>query len=120
MKYKVSEYAFTVYSRDKKVADVYIANGILQLTRYTLNPLIQVFPRGDDTTIEDVYNFLESRCYEDCRYNLQEILASAGMTSNNPWEWCRKTHGVTYDDFYWLRFPDDSDDISWEKVKIRD
>lgn len=119
MKCKIENFAFTVLSRDKQIADVCIKDGELSVETYTDNRLIQVFPRGSDTTIADVYNFLRSRCYEDGRADLAEILKTTGMTSNNPWEWCRKTHGVTYDDFYWLRFPGE-ENLTWEEVKVRD
>lgn len=113
------QYEFTVYSKNRKVADVSIKDKIPVVKQYTDDPLVQVFPRGEETTIEDIFFFLKSRCYEDGRADLKEILQAAGMTSNDPWEWCRKTHGVTYDDFYWLRFPADGD-LTWEEVKIRD
>lgn len=119
MTYKIESYVFTVYSRNNKVADVNITNGKLKITTYTDNPLVQVFPRGDKTTIEDIYNFLKSRCYEDGRADLAEILNAAGMTSNNPWEWCKRTHGATYDDFYWLLFEGEKN-LTWEDVKVRD
>ena len=48
------------------------------------------------------YNFLKDRCHEDGRADLHEILAQAGMTENNPYQWVRLTHGVTWDDFFGL------------------
>jgi len=37
------------------------------------------------------------------------------MKSNDPWEWNRKTHGVTWEDFFWIKF--DGESISWEDVR---
>lgn len=117
MRYLIEQYEFCIYSKNNKVADVSIVKGELSITRYTDNILVQVFPRGNET-IKDVYNFLKSRCYEDGRADLGRILKLAGMDANNPWEWCRKTHGVMYDDFYWLCFPEEK--LTWEEVKVRD
>ena len=64
-----------------------------------------------------VYDFLKSRCYEDERADLKEILDQAGLKSNNPWKWARITHGVTYEDFFWIKF--DGEILTWEEVKIR-
>lgn len=64
------------------------------------------------------YRFLKDRCYEDCRANLPEILKQAGLTSNNPYEWVKVCHGVTYEDFFWVKF--EGEDICWNDVKVRD
>ena len=46
-----------------------------------------------------------------------KILAAHGLTENNPYEWCRKTHGVMYNDFWWIKFPGET--IKWDDVKVR-
>lgn len=72
---------------------------------------------GENITIARFYNFLKSRCYEDSRRDLPEILAYHGLKSNNPYEWVKISHGVTYEDFFWIKF--DNECITWEDVKIR-
>lgn len=73
----------------------------------------QVF-RGD-INAERLYTFLKDRCYEDGRRDLPEILEAHGMTYNDPYIWCQKTHGVTYEDFLWVKVDDEK--ITWEEVK---
>ena len=72
---------------------------------------------GDNINSVRVYEFLKSRCYEDGRADLKDILSYHGLDGNNPYEWCRLTHGVTYEDFYWIRY--DDEDIEWKDVRIR-
>ncbi len=72
---------------------------------------------GDNINAKRLYDFLKGRCYEDSRPDLKEILAAHGLETNDPYRWCRKTHGVTYEDFYWIRY--DDEDLTWEEVKIR-
>ena len=50
------------------------------------------------------YRFLKSRCFEDCRADLQEILEAMELPDNNPWEFVKKTHGATYEDHFWIKF----------------
>ena len=63
------------------------------------------------------YTFLKGRCYDDARADLPEILRQAGMKSNNPYEWVRVCHGVTYEDFFWVKL--EGEDISWNDVRVR-
>ena len=63
------------------------------------------------------FGFLESRCYENNRADLPYILKQAGLTSNNPYEWIHVCHGVTWEDFFWVRF--DDEEIAWDDVRIR-
>lgn len=72
---------------------------------------------GNRQDLERVYDFLEERCYEDGRADLKSILEQAGLESNNPWEWIKLTHGVTYEDLLWIRFPDET--LTWEDVNVR-
>ena len=60
---------------------------------------------------------LKDRCYEDSRGNLSEILEYFGLENNNPYKWCEITHGVTWEDFFGIKY--DNEDISWEEVRIR-
>ena len=72
---------------------------------------------GNKLDLERFYSFLKSRCYEDGRADLGRILEKAHFQSNNPYEWVRLTRGLTYDDFYWIRFDDEI--CSYEEVRLR-
>jgi len=107
---------FTVMCADKPVAEVYISEDKkeVKINRLVPDSIEQPFG-GDKLDLERVYRFLKSRCYEDGRADLKEILAQAGMSSNNPWEWVKITHGVTWEDFFWIRFPGET--LTWEDVR---
>ena len=73
---------------------------------------------GGALTFERFYQFLKSRCYEDGRADLKEILVHFGMTSNNPYEWVEHTHGACYEDYFWIKEKNEA--ITYEEVKIHD
>jgi hypothetical protein len=64
------------------------------------------------------YVFLKDRCYEDNRADLQNILKQAGLSLNNPYEWVKIAHGVTYEDFFWVKINDEN--LHWKDVNIRE
>ena len=110
-------YDFSVYFKDELVSDVHIdtEKNETSIKRYVLGPK-QPF-MCDRQDIYYIYDFLESRCFENGRPDLPKILAAHGLTENNPYEWCRKTHGVMYNDFWWIKFPGET--IKWDDVKVR-
>lgn len=110
-------YKFSVLFLDEIVADVMIDIGknFCTIHRHVSGPK-QPFMAEIDS-VDYVYKFLHSRCYDDARPDLSEILKIHGMTSNNPYEWCRKTHGVKYQDFWWVRYPGET--LTWSDVNPR-
>lgn len=111
-------YNFTVLHKNDPVANVYISDDHKQVKIEKLVPdsVIQPFG-GNNLSLDRVYTFLKSRCYEDDREDLDEILRQANMTSNNPWEWNKVTHGVMWDDQLWIKF--EGEDLCWEDVRWR-
>lgn len=109
---------FTVMHKDEPVTIVTLSEDKKTVSIQKLIPdsIKQPFS-GNKLDLERVYNFLKDRCYEDCRGDLEEILSQAGLTYNNPWKWMKITHGVTYEDFFWIRFPGET--ITWEDVRVR-
>lgn len=109
---------FTVMYKDEAAAEVAVSDDKknVHIKKIIPDSIKQPFC-GNKLGLERVYNFLKSRCYEDGRADLPEILKQAGLTGNNPWKWCRISHGVTYDDFFWVRFPGEK--LEWKDVKIR-
>lgn len=103
---------------DEPVADVSLSSDKKQIRfkKWKTDGIEQPFS-GDQLTLERFYRFLKSRCYEDHRADLPEILQKAHFLDNNPYDWVRLTHGVTYDDFFWIRL--DQETISWDDVRIR-
>lgn len=110
---------FSVMFKNEKVADVKLA-GIhdTQIQRYTAVFYKQPFSYTGKNDFLAVQDFLASRCYENSRADLHEILEAFGLECNDPWRWVQISHGVTYDDFWWIRFPGET--LTWEEVKIRE
>ncbi|MFR0757462.1 MAG: hypothetical protein ACLSHV_13140 [Hominisplanchenecus sp.] len=110
-------YDFSVLFKDELVADVHIntEKNESSIKRYLLGPK-QPF-MCDRQDIFYISGFLESRCFENARPDLKKILAAHGMTENNPYEWNRRTHGVMFNDFWWLRFPGEK--LTWDDVNVR-
>lgn len=111
-------YNFTVMHENTAVANVFVSDNhkIVQIEKLVPDSLMQPFS-GNNLSLERVYGFLKSRCYEDERADLKEILSQANLTSNNPWEWNKITHGVMWDDMIWIRFAGET--LRWEDVQWR-
>lgn len=109
---------FTVMCLNEPVAIVRLSDDKrnVEIEKLAPDSIRQPFS-GDKLDLERIYDFLKGRCYEDCRADLQDILKQAGLTENNPWEWMRITHGVTYEDMFWIRFPGET--LRWENVRVR-
>lgn len=111
-------YNFTVMHENTPVADVSVSDDHKKVKIEKLVPdsMIQPFG-GNDYSIDRVYSFLKSRCYEDGRADLNEILAQAHLASNDPWKWNKVTHGVMWDDQIWIRYK--GENLRWEDVRWR-
>lgn len=66
-----------------------------------------------------VLDFLESRCVPRTRIDINDILRAYGLREYNPMLMCRKSHGRSPTDFIWVKFDDDPEDITWDKIKLR-
>lgn len=110
-------YNFSVLFKDELVAKIIIdtLKHKTSIKRYVLGPK-QPF-MCDRQDIHYIYGFLKSRCFEDSRPDLNKILSAHGLKENDPYKWCRKTHGVSYNDFWWIRFP--GENLTWDDVKVR-
>lgn len=72
---------------------------------------------GEKLDLERFYRFIKSRCYEDGRADLKIILDKARLKSNNPYDFIRISHGVTYSDDFWIR--NTGETLTWKDVRIR-
>jgi len=68
--------------------------------------------------IHSLMDFFESRCFPRTRFNCEQLLGDLGLTHYNPYDICRKTRGLQWDDYYWVRFKGDTAD--YEDIKLRD
>lgn len=113
----MKEICFSVYYKSDKSAVIYRdekANYTCE--RIITDPMKTPFA-GGKVDKKRVDAFLKSRCPDYERGDLRELLERHGLDILDPEAWCRKTHGVSYDDFFWIRFPDEN--ITWEDVRLR-
>lgn len=72
---------------------------------------------SDNPTTDEVLNWLESRCFPRTRANKDEILKLLGLSEYNVLDIIKCTHGLLWDDFLWVRFP--NQDIDYNDIKLR-
>lgn len=115
-------YNFSVLWKNEVVAEVSVAeepDGFKTLNyirRYTDDVGKQPFG-GSRLDLKRVYEFLENRWFERGRPDVLWQLEGLGLSEYNPWEIVKKTHGVMFEDFIWIRF--EGEELTWEDVKIR-
>lgn len=86
---------------------------------YTTNPLAKPF--GDRVPDGDcLLSFLEWRCWDRNRPDIDRILTQLGLHEYNPLTIVLKTHGLKHCDYLWLKFDTDDEDLTYDKIKIRD
>lgn len=112
------ETVYHIMYRDETVTDVILSadRKRIRFIKYAKDGWKQPFS-GSRLDLARFYRFLKSRCYEDGRADLDEILKKAGFSDNNPYDWVALTHGVTYDDDFWIRMSDET--TTWEEVRVR-
>lgn len=115
----MQEYRFSTYWKNELTADVVVSadRKSVVYTKYT-EEIPKVPYLFDDPTVEQIYDFLVTRCMPQGRTQLPEYLESLELEEYNPWDIVRRTHGVMWEDFLWIKFPDE--DITWDEVKVRE
>ncbi len=116
---KLSEYSFDVYWKDERTASVVISSDRKNVIYKRYTDIIPTVPfLFDNPSVEQVYEFLESRCMDRHRTQLEEYLNDLGLSEYNPYEIVRITHGIMWEDFMWLKFPNEN--INWKEVKLHE
>ena len=112
----LDNFHFEVYWRDEITARVYVRGNDVTVSRFTDNPLKQLFADKKMTRFQ-LGQIFELRCWEKGRSDINEILKHLGVAEYNPYEIVRKTHGVSVNDYIWFRFPGEK--ISSADVLVR-
>lgn len=112
----MDKFTFEVYWKDEITARVYINANEVLVSRFTDNPGKQLFAQKKMTRYQ-LGKILELRCWEKERADIGEILRNLGLNEYNPYEIVRKTHGVSYNDFIWFRFPGEK--LTSKEVLVR-
>ena len=100
----LDNFSFEVYWKDDITARVYVRGKNVTVSKYTENPGKQLFAEKKMTRYQ-LGKIFEMRCWEKGRADINEILENLGLKEYNPYEIVRKTHGVSYNDYIWFRFP---------------
>lgn len=112
---------FDLMHKDRVIAKVVLdynkqkAEVLSYDTNPNFNPLHML---TGTTSINKILYFFESRCFPRYRANASELLESLDLEHYSPSQIVRKTHGIEFDDYNWIRF--DGEDLTYEDVKVRD
>ena len=100
----LEDYTFEVYWKDEISARVYVRGKEVKVARFIEHPVHQLFAR-EKMSRHQLNRILESRCWDRGRPDIQELLEYRGLKHYRPLDIVRKTHGVSYNDYLWFRFP---------------
>ena len=107
---------FDVMFKDEKVASITVKDNTVHALTYTDIRYKQPFNKI--VSLEYIERFLEDRCIPRNRQNINELLVNLGLENYDVIEILQKTHGVSFDDFCWIKF--ENEDLNWKDVKVRE
>lgn len=107
---------FCVYWKDEIISKVQVHRTEADITRFILHPMKQLF-WSDSMNILQLSQVFEDRCWERNRDDIHEILNNIGLTSYDPLEIVKKTHGISYNDFLWFQF--EGENYSYKDMMTR-
>ena len=110
-------FTFEVFWKNELSARVSVRKNKVHVSRYIIHPVRQIF-HADEITRNQLMEALKLRCLEEGRPDINEWLKYRGLSSYNPLEIVRKTHGVSYNDYIWIRFP--GENLRAEDVLVRE
>ena len=110
-------FTFEVFWKNELSARVSVRKNKVYVSRYIIHPIRQIF-HADEITRNQLMEALKLRCLEEGRPDINEWLKYRGLNSYNPLEIVRKTHGVSYNDYIWIRFP--GENLRAEDVLVRE
>ena len=100
----VPSYSFETLWKDEVTAKVRVDGAQVQVERLVIHPVKQLFA-SDVMTRDQLNRIFESRCWDRGRPDINELLAYRGLKAYNPYEIVKKTHGASWNDHIWFRFP---------------
>ncbi|MCD8232711.1 MAG: hypothetical protein LUD14_13090 [Clostridiales bacterium] len=112
----VEDYSFEVFWKDEITARVHVQGSRVKVSRFTDHPLKQLFASAGMTR-HQLNHIFEMRCWDRNRADIQDILNGLGLSDYNPYEIVKRTHGVSYNDFIWFRFP--GEQLTAKDVMVR-
>ena len=109
--------SFYIMDKNRKICKVNILGLNVTLEKYSDELIDKQFPT-DTPTIEEVYAWIEQRCFPENRANKDELLAAMNLSLYEPLEIVKITHGLLHEDYIWILW--EGEEINYEDIKIRD
>lgn len=100
----LEDYSFEVYWKDELTAKVRVKGKDVYVSSYSNQPGKRLFPAGKLSRFQ-LSEILKTRCWDEGRPDIKKLLRVRGIEEYNPLAIVRKTHGVSWNDFIWIRFP---------------
>jgi hypothetical protein len=113
----LTNYSFEVLWKDEITARVSVEQDKVRVERFCEHPLRQIFA-SDKMTRYQLNKILSMRCFDEGRSDAREKLNALGLTDYVPYEIVKRTHGVSYNDYIWIRFPGEK--LCAADVMVRD
>ena len=112
----MNRYEFTIMNRDIPIMHVVmdLESDYFLTERLTEDKKYQVF--GFVPNKAQMFKFLAMRCFDRTRPDTKQLLELMGLDSYNPYEIVKKSHGFTYDDQIWIKFPGEC--LEWKDVDL--
>lgn len=116
---KLEDQHIQVYDKENLVTDIWIENEQIKIKRYDNRIGHQLFlmPDTSNITKKEFLEIMELRAIPKTRDGIERILNYLGLEKYDLMKLLRKTHGVSGNDFLWLRF--DNENICYNDVKVR-
>lgn len=112
----IEDYEFEVYWENEKTARVWSEGPNVYVKSFTDSPVKRLFPNKTLTRYQ-ASEILKTRCWDPGRPDIKELLAARGLKKYVPLDIVKKTHGVSWNDYLWIKFP--GEDLKAEDVLVR-
>ncbi|MBR4514538.1 MAG: hypothetical protein IKO61_06595 [Lachnospiraceae bacterium] len=109
-------FRFEVFWKNELSARVSVNRSKVNVSRFIIHPIRQIFS-SEHISRNQLNEILKLRCFEEGRPDIKDKLASIGLTEYIPIEIVKRTHGVSYNDYIWIRFPGEK--LRAEDVLVR-
>lgn len=112
----LEDFSLEVWWKNRLTAKVHSEGTKVYVESTEKNPMKRLFPNMTLSRYQ-ASEVLKMRCWDPGRPDIRELLAACGLTKYVPLDIVRKTHGVSYNDFLWIKFP--GEDLRAEDVLVR-
>ena len=111
----LEDFSLEVWWKNRLTAKVHSEGTKVYVESTEKNPMKRLFPNMTLSRYQ-ASEVLKMR-WDPGRPDIRELLAACGLTKYVPLDIVRKTHGVSYNDFLWIKFP--GEDLRAEDVLVR-